>query len=95
VNEHFIHVIYMAAAACFILALKWLSTPRTARRGVWIGEVGMLLAIIGTLVTEQPFANAISLGHFSDEGQATSLRNKTLHVNSQAAKRKTRDVVGN
>ena len=27
-----------------------MSTPSTARRGVWAGEVGMLLAIVGTLV---------------------------------------------
>lgn len=44
--------------------------------------------ISGTLVTEQPFANAISLGHFSDEGQANSLRDKMLAANVQAELRK-------
>ena len=29
--------------------LKWMSSPSTARRGVWAGELGMLLAIVGTL----------------------------------------------
>jgi H+-translocating NAD(P) transhydrogenase subunit beta len=33
----------------FILSLKWLSSPATARHGVWAGEIGMLLAIVGTL----------------------------------------------
>ena len=47
----FVHAAYIFAAACFILALKFLSSPKTARRGVWIGEVGMLLAIVGTLVS--------------------------------------------
>jgi NAD(P) transhydrogenase subunit beta len=41
---------YLVAAALFILSLKWLSHPRTARRGVLAGEVGMALAVIGTLL---------------------------------------------
>jgi NAD(P) transhydrogenase subunit beta len=41
---------YLAAAVLFILALKWLSHPATARRGVKAGEIGMLLAVIGTLL---------------------------------------------
>ncbi|MGA2137455.1 MAG: NAD(P)(+) transhydrogenase (Re/Si-specific) subunit beta [Verrucomicrobiia bacterium] len=49
-NENAIHFIYMAAAACFILALKWLSAVPTARRGVITGIIGMLLAVGGTLL---------------------------------------------
>ncbi len=49
----FVWVTYLFAAASFIMALKWLSAPRTARRGVWIGEIGMLAAIVGTLVSHQ------------------------------------------
>ena len=41
---------YMAAAAGFILALKWMNSPATARRGVFAGEIGMLLAVVGTLL---------------------------------------------
>ena len=41
--------LYIVAAACFILALKWMSAPATSRRGVISGEVGMLLAVVGTL----------------------------------------------
>jgi len=40
---------YLFAAACFVLALKWLSHPTTARRGVKTGEVGMLVAVVATL----------------------------------------------
>jgi len=40
---------YLVATALFVLALKWLSAPSTARRGVWAGEIGMVLAIVGTL----------------------------------------------
>jgi len=41
---------YLVAAALFVLSLKWLSHPRTARRGVRAGEIGMALAVIGTLL---------------------------------------------
>jgi NAD(P) transhydrogenase subunit beta len=43
-------VTYLIASALFILSLKWMSSPATARRGVWAGELGMLLAIAGTLL---------------------------------------------
>ena len=49
INETFIQITYLVATALFILALKWLSAPSTARRGVWAGELGMVLAIGGTL----------------------------------------------
>ena len=45
-----IEIIYLVAAALFILSLKWMSSPTTARHGVWVGELGMLLAIGGTLL---------------------------------------------
>src|SRR5690349_24938410 len=41
---------YLFACACFVLALKWLSAPATARRGNLIGEIGMLAAIVGALL---------------------------------------------
>src|SRR5664280_3679011 len=49
-TEYVIEITYIVAAVLFILALKWLSSPVTARRGVWAGEVGMVLAIAGTLL---------------------------------------------
>jgi len=45
-----IEIAYMIATALFILSLKWLSSLTTARRGVFAGEAGMLLAIAGTLL---------------------------------------------
>src|SRR2546427_10236683 len=42
--------LYILAAAGFIFSLKWMSSPATARRGVFAGEAGMLLAVIGTLL---------------------------------------------
>ena len=49
-NEHIIEITYLIATALFILSLKWMSSPTTARHGVWAGELGMLLAIGGTLL---------------------------------------------
>ena len=37
---------YLAAAVCFIVALKGLSSPRTARRGNLIGAIGAVLACV-------------------------------------------------
>src|SRR5271169_1724913 len=48
-GEYVIEVLYIISAALFILSLKWLSSPATARHGVFAGEAGMLLAIVGTL----------------------------------------------
>src|SRR6202453_5274631 len=45
-----IEVIYLIASALFILSLKWMSSPTTARHGIWAGEIGMLLAVAGTLL---------------------------------------------
>ena len=48
--ESVLPFIYLLASAGFILAMKWMNHPSTARRGVIIGELGMLLAVIGTLL---------------------------------------------
>ena len=48
-SQYVIEVIYLIASALFILSLKWLSSPATARHGILAGEIGMVLAIGGTL----------------------------------------------
>jgi len=40
---------YLVASVCFILALKGLSHPETARRGNYFGMVGMAIAVFTTL----------------------------------------------
>src|SRR5437879_3135219 len=49
--ENVIEFTYLIATALFILSLKWMSSPVTARRGVRAGEMGMILAIAGTLLS--------------------------------------------
>jgi H+-translocating NAD(P) transhydrogenase subunit beta len=48
-NATVLPLAYLFATACFVLALKWLSHPTTARRGVKTGELGMLVAVVATL----------------------------------------------
>src|SRR5450432_3449846 len=48
--ELIIEITYLIATALFILSLKWMSSPATARHGVHAGELGMLLAVGGTLL---------------------------------------------
>jgi NAD(P) transhydrogenase subunit beta len=40
---------YLVASICFILALKGLSHPETARRGNWFGIAGMTIAVLTTI----------------------------------------------
>jgi NAD(P) transhydrogenase subunit beta len=42
-------LLYLATIICFILALRFLSSPKYARRGNWLGGIGMLIAIATTL----------------------------------------------
>src|SRR5579863_4672047 len=49
-TDTIIELTYLIATALFVMSLKWMSSPTTARHGVWAGEAGMLLAIVGTLL---------------------------------------------
>lgn len=53
VRSIFIEVSYLLASILFILGLRGLSHPDTARRGMHLAEFGMLLAILGTLVNRE------------------------------------------
>src|SRR5688500_17717063 len=44
-----INVAYLIAAVCFIVGLKLLSSPATARRGNQIAALGMAIAVVATL----------------------------------------------
>jgi NAD(P) transhydrogenase subunit beta len=52
-TELVVQAAYLTASALFILALMWMSSPRTARRGVRAGEIGMVLAVAGTLLRHE------------------------------------------
>ena len=47
---HFTQASYLLSAALFILSLRWLSHPKTARRGLLAGVLGMAAAIVGMAI---------------------------------------------
>ena len=49
-RTYFIEFSYLLASILFILGLKGLSHPESAKRGMHLAEFGMLMAIIGTLL---------------------------------------------
>ena len=60
-------VLYLVAAVCFILALKGLSSPRTARRGNLVGSLGALVAMVTVFLSTEldhvvPILVAIAVG---------------------------------
>ena len=49
-SQVLIEILYLIASVLFILSLRWMSSPTTARHGIFAGEIGMVLAIVGTLL---------------------------------------------
>jgi len=52
VSVHALKYSYIVSALLFVLGLKGMSSPRWARRGMWAAEMGMFLAVAGTLFHE-------------------------------------------
>jgi H+-translocating NAD(P) transhydrogenase subunit beta len=48
-----IQISYLIATALFFVGLKYLGSPATARKGNTIAAVGMLIAVIGTLLNAE------------------------------------------
>lgn len=44
-----IQICYLFSAVCFIFGIRSLGSPKTARRGMNLASLGMLIAIVGTL----------------------------------------------
>jgi NAD(P) transhydrogenase subunit beta len=51
VGESYSAFLYLIASICFIMALRGLSSPETARHGNYFGIAGMVIAILTTLAT--------------------------------------------
>ncbi len=49
-TETVIHIVYLISTALFVLSLKWMSHPNTARRSVITGAAAMAMAIAGTML---------------------------------------------
>ena len=48
--EKFVDIAYLISAVSFIYGLKMLSHPKTARNGNIIASIGMLIAVITTVI---------------------------------------------
>ena len=57
INEGVVNVSYIIATILFILALGGLSNQETARRGNWYGIIGMAIALLATVLSENVTAN--------------------------------------
>src|SRR5919198_1289020 len=51
-DRNVVNLLYLVSIVCFILALRFLSSPRHARKGNWLGGAGMVVAIVTTLLLE-------------------------------------------
>src|SRR4051794_7836192 len=51
-SQKWANLLFLLTIICFILALRFLSSPTTARRGNWIGAAGMTIAVAVTLAME-------------------------------------------
>ncbi|MFO1095396.1 MAG: NAD(P)(+) transhydrogenase (Re/Si-specific) subunit beta [Planctomycetaceae bacterium] len=47
-SNAFVQLSYLAATILFIFSLHWMNDPKTARRGVFAGTIGMTIAILAT-----------------------------------------------
>ena len=66
--------LYLLAAVLFIVGLKRLSSPATAKDGNRIAALGMLIAIVVTLLDEKSATGSSSPGSSSGERSVRSSR---------------------
>jgi NAD(P) transhydrogenase subunit beta len=48
--ETLVSYLYVTAAILFVLSLKWMSEVKSARLGNWAGSLGMLIAVVATML---------------------------------------------
>jgi len=61
-TENIVHIIYLIASVTFVIGLKMLSGPKTARNGNLLAAFGMTLAIIATIVFHKGEVSGIVYG---------------------------------
>ncbi len=55
------YLAYLLAAVLFVFALKRMSSPKTARLGNLLGAIGMAIAILFTLLAEEPITERMMI----------------------------------
>ena len=51
-NKALVNVVYILASVLFIIGLKMLGSPETARKGNLVSAMGMLIAVVVTLLDQ-------------------------------------------
>jgi H+-translocating NAD(P) transhydrogenase subunit beta len=51
-DQNVVLLLYLVTIVCFVLALRFLSSPKNARKGNWVGGAGMIVAVGTTLSLE-------------------------------------------
>ena len=75
-----INLAYVVAAALFILGLKLLSHPDTAKKGNFISAIGMLVAVVVTLLDQQIISYHYILLGFVIGGAFGAWKAKTVEM---------------
>ncbi|HBL19508.1 MAG TPA: NAD synthetase, partial [Alteromonas mediterranea] len=75
-----INLAYVVAAALFILGLKLLSHPDTAKKGNFISAIGMLVAVVVTLLDQQIISYHFILLGFVIGGAFGAWKAKTVEM---------------
>jgi NAD(P) transhydrogenase subunit beta len=65
VNGTLAQYLYVLAIVLFILSLRWMSEVKTSRRGNWAAAVGMVIAIVATLLAFQAERNDLLIAAFA------------------------------
>lgn len=52
-SNYLLDIIYLIASVTFVIGLKMLSGPQTARRGNLVAAFGMGIAVAGTILLHQ------------------------------------------
>ena len=61
-----LNIIYLIATVTFIVGLKMLGHPETAKKGNLTAAVGMGLAIVGTIFVHEPAGSTLDLYPYWD-----------------------------
>jgi len=54
---HLINLAYFVSALLFITGLRQMSSPKTARSGIWLAGAGMIIAVVATFMHPQVVNN--------------------------------------
>ncbi len=65
-NSALLNICYLIGSLGFIIGLKMLSKPETARKGNWVAAVGMAIAIFGTIFLYEFTNDAGEVSHVSN-----------------------------